>query len=265
MDFDASTSRCHPHCGHGGHELGYLRQKRGVLGCISRQFPNLDRVRLWPVVARGKSDGGSCSSGWPWSCGPSHGFGRLSGWSEPWALSRSRTHARRRPEWLTAWRCLGECVWPWVCRVASCDGYVSGTLAPSAKPHSWPSGTWYRPKPPSSCLSRPEPRSVHARRSEPHSCQSPPRIKRHLRSMDTWFLYPKCGTEISTRPVSSSPSLVVLAFEYLTVQRASVSFCAALDRSSGQMSDAASPALARAFSSFVIRWRGAETNVASTI
>ncbi len=35
-----------------------------------------------------------CSSGWPWSCGPSHGFGRLSGWSEPWALSRSRTQAR---------------------------------------------------------------------------------------------------------------------------------------------------------------------------
>ena len=58
---------------------------------------------------------------------------------------------------------------------------------------------------------------------------------------------------------------LVFGFEYLTVQCASVSFCAALAGSSGQMSVALSPALAHSFSSFVIRWRGAETKVASTI
>ncbi len=40
---EASFARSHPHCGHGGHELGYLRQKRGVLGYISRQFPEFGR------------------------------------------------------------------------------------------------------------------------------------------------------------------------------------------------------------------------------
>ena len=49
-----------------------------------------------------------------------------------------------------------------------------------------------------------------------------PRAKRHFRSMEMWFPYPECGTEISTRPASSLPSLVLKAFEYLTVQRASV-------------------------------------------
>ncbi len=94
MDFDASTSRCHPHSGCEGQGRWYLRLCCAVWVCQVGYFRNLGGFRLWPVVARGKSDGGSCSSGWPWSCGPSHGFGRLSGWSEPWALSRSRTQAR---------------------------------------------------------------------------------------------------------------------------------------------------------------------------
>ena len=59
--------------------------------------------------------------------------------------------------------------------------------------------------------------------------------------------------------------LAILALEYLTVQRALVSFCAALAGSSGQTFAALSPALARALSSLLIRWRGADTRVASTI
>ena len=49
---------------------------------------------------------------------------------------------------------------------------------------------------------------------------------------------------MSTRPASCSPSVVFRALEYLmTVQRASVSFCAALAGSAGQIADALSPAL----------------------
>ena len=60
----------------------------------------------------------------------------------------------------------------------------------------------------------------------------------------------------------SAPGRALLNF---TVQRASVSFWRALAGLSGQICAAFSPALIRAFSSPVLRWRGAATSVASTI
>ena len=53
------------------------------------------------------------------------------------------------------------------------------------------------------------------------------------------------------------PSARVFALEYLTVQRAFVSFCAALEGLSGQISEAVLPALMAAFSLSELRWRGA--------
>jgi hypothetical protein len=61
------------------------------------------------------------------------------------------------------------------------------------------------------------------------------------------------------------PSAAGLALEYFIVQRASVSFWRAFAGLSGQMSAAFSPALIRAFSASVLRWRGAATGEASTI
>jgi hypothetical protein len=53
--------------------------------------------------------------------------------------------------------------------------------------------------------------------------------------------------------------------EVFTVQRASVSFCAAFAGLSGLISAAVLPALIAAFSSSVLRCRGAATKLASTI
>ena len=61
------------------------------------------------------------------------------------------------------------------------------------------------------------------------------------------------------------PSASTLPLLVLTVQRASVSFCAALAGSSGQISVALLPALIAAFSSSLLCCRGAATKLASTI
>ncbi len=61
------------------------------------------------------------------------------------------------------------------------------------------------------------------------------------------------------------PSARAFALEYLTVQRAFVSFCAAFAGLSGQISCAVLPALMAAFSPSELRWRGAAMRLASMI
>jgi len=70
---------------------------------------------------------------------------------------------------------------------------------------------------------------------------------------------------MSIDPASSPRLPVRFALECPIIQYASVSFRDALDGLSGHISDAPSPSFARLFSSLVMRWRGAATNVASTI
>jgi hypothetical protein len=61
------------------------------------------------------------------------------------------------------------------------------------------------------------------------------------------------------------PSALTLPLLVLSVQRASMSFCAAFAGLSGQISAAFWPALIAAFSSSVLRCRGAAIRLASTI
>ena len=61
------------------------------------------------------------------------------------------------------------------------------------------------------------------------------------------------------------PSGRAFALEYLTVQRAFVSFCAAFAGLSGQIFYAVFPALIAAFSPSELRWHGTAIRLASMI
>ena len=80
--------------------------------------------------------------------------------------------------------------------------------------------------------------------------------------MAMWLLSPKVGIARSTGLL---PSARILALEYFTVQRAFVSFCAALAGLPRQISDAVLPALIAAVSPSELRWRGAAMRLASMI
>src|SRR3954453_12110700 len=87
------------------------------------------------------------------------------------------------------------------------------------------------------------------------------RIRPCRRSMPMWFLYPNAGTARSMR---GDPSSEGFAFENLTVQRASRSFCASFAGWSFHASGMR-PALRSAFSAVVLRCFGAATIEASMI
>jgi hypothetical protein len=72
----------------------------------------------------------------------------------------------------------------------------------------------------------------------------------------------KAGVAMSTPGLPPGSGRALANF---TVQRASVSFCAALAGSSGQISAAVLPALIASLSALVFRCLGAATSVASTI
>ena len=78
----------------------------------------------------------------------------------------------------------------------------------------------------------------------------------------TLLLHPKLGMAMSG---CGLPSAVGRALANLSLQRASVSFCRALARSSGQISAALLPAFTAAFSASLFRCLGAATSVTWTI
>src|SRR3954463_9625505 len=90
---------------------------------------------------------------------------------------------------------------------------------------------------------------------------APGRVRPCRRSMPMWFLYPNAGTARSMR---GDPSSEGFAFENLTVQRASRSFCASFAGWSFHASGMR-PALRSAFSAVVLRCFGAATIEASMI
>lgn len=93
------------------------------------------------------------------------------------------------------------------------------------------------------------------------SVTSQVRMKPWRRSMPAWLLYPKTGIAMSVCRVPSSRSR---ALPKIGVQRASRSFWRGFAGLSFH-SRGTRPALISAFSAAVLRWRGAETRLASTI
>ena len=135
----------------------------------------------------------------------------------PLVSSRVRRHVPRRPERMTAWHCRAGYVWASACPWAFCGGYGTSSQASFLADRYLVSGIRY---------------PVSARTlfelfvpsgTDVGSCPSyraasvpvSPRTKRHLRSMEIWFLSPKWGTGIPTRPASSLPSLCLACFGIL--------------------------------------------------